>query len=227
MIYDFIIFYLVFVVNVWHLRTKKSTPRKVRHLEYCACSRTSWWKYRSTIHTNMQRGLWNFCTLNFKINMLIKSHILRYFVVSNLIENVYDNDEAKAQAEFLVDTLDMPDEKVMYLFHKKMNYLNSYCKAWRLRDYDVFVGGRKCLLPKYIPEHLRSLFWYNPKTYLQIKEWHVLFEKIHPFGDWNGRTGRLLMLRHFMLQDVPPPCYLCTTKNFEANRSRYYRWFAN
>lgn len=158
--------------------------------------------------------------------MLTKSHILRYFVVSNLIENVDDNDEAIAQCEFLLDTLDMPDEKVMYLFHSKMNYLNSYCKAGRLRDYDVFVGGRKCMDPKLIDGELTLLFAQErPQTYNEIKRWHILFEKCHPFGDGNGRTGRLLMLRQFMIAGIPPPVYLCTTKNFEANRSRYYRWF--
>ena len=157
--------------------------------------------------------------------MFTKSHILRYFVVSNLNENVVDNDEAIAQCEFLLSTLDMATEEVMYLFHSKMNYLDSYCVAGRIRTYDVFVGGRKCLPPANIKKHLQSLFAIVPVTFNQIKQWHVLFEKIHPFGDGNGRTGRLLMLRQFMMMDIPPPSYLCTTKNFEANRQRYYRWF--
>jgi len=115
--------------------------------------------------------------------MLTKSHIHRFFEVSNAIENVHDNNEVLAQTEFLLDTLDMETEKVMYLFHSKMNYLNSYCKAGRLRDYDVFVGGKSCMPHEGIKDALNELFCEDPKTYSEIKYWHVRFEKIHPFGD--------------------------------------------
>lgn len=119
----------------------------------------------------------------------------------------------------------MSDEQVMYLFHSKMNYLNSDCVAGRIRTYDVFVGGRKCMSPEHIEIALEELFQEIPATYKEIKDWHVRFEKIHPFWDWNGRTGRLLMLRQFIMMDIPPPFYLRTTKNFYVNRRRYYRWF--
>lgn len=113
----------------------------------------------------------------------------------------------------------------MYAFHSRMNHLNDYCIAGRIRTYDVFVGGRKCLAPEHIELALTSLFAINPDTPELIKDWHVRFEKIHPFGDGNGRTGRLLLLRQCWDNDVEIPEILRTMDNFEKNRQEYYKWF--
>ena len=155
-----------------------------------------------------------------------KPILLKYFIISNRIEGIDDENEAIAQEEFFWDTLQMCDEQVMYLLHSKMNYLNDYCKAGELRDYDVFVGGRKCLAPKHIELKLEELFKEMPTTSEAIKDWHVRFEKIHPFGDWNGRTGRFLMLRHIWNANIEIPEILRDDTNFEANRQEYYRWFS-
>ncbi|MEE0666902.1 Fic family protein [Holdemanella biformis] len=33
-------------------------------------------------------------------------------------------------------------------------------------------------------------------SFEDIVEFHVCFERIHPFGDGNGRTGRMIMLNN-------------------------------
>lgn len=38
----------------------------------------------------------------------------------------------------------------------------------------------------------------------KIAYFHIMFEKIHPFVDGNGRTGRLLMLRECLVEQVVP-----------------------
>ena len=150
----------------------------------------------------------------------------KFFTVSNAIEGIDDNDEVLRQSELFsgMETY-VTLEWYMYWFHKNMNHLNSYCKPWKLRDYDVFVGGRKCLAPERISASLDLLFEEKPKSYIEIKAWHVRFEKIHPFWDGNGRTWRFLMLRQMVDNNVPIPHYLLTMENFEFNRQRYYRWF--
>ena len=35
-------------------------------------------------------------------------------------------------------------------------------------------------------------------------EFHIRFERIHPFEDGNGRTGRILLNRGLLLSDVAP-----------------------
>jgi Fic family protein len=49
---------------------------------------------------------------------------------------------------------------------------------------------------------------------------HVAFEKIHPFCDGNGRTGRMLMWWQEIRMGRPP-----TLIKFE-DREDYYDWFA-
>lgn len=79
--------------------------------------------------------------------------------------------------------------------------------------------------PGDIENALGLLFREIPRTYKQIKQWHIKFERIHPFGDGNGRTGRFLMLRQLILNGVSIPPILLSIKNFEENRKKYYRWF--
>lgn len=63
--------------------------------------------------------------------------------------------------------------------------------------------------PKDIHEEMDLLIsgWNSKKaskSLLDIAEFHVQFELIHPFGDGNGRVGRLLMAIQCLLQDYPP-----------------------
>jgi Fic family protein len=65
-------------------------------------------------------------------------------------------------------------------------------KRGEWRDVDVRVGSHKC------PDHqdverLMAEFFENIH-YMNAWKAHVEFEKIHPFEDLNGRTGRLLWL---------------------------------
>lgn len=122
--------------------------------------------------------------INLKLNNMITNYTLhKFFTISNLIEGIKDNDEVLRQLELSLDIAHFSDEHAMYDFHKSLKYLNSYCKPGILRTYDVFVGGRKCMHPSNIEPALFNLFLEEPKTYKEIKDWHIRFEKIHPFGD--------------------------------------------
>ncbi len=48
-----------------------------------------------------------------------------------------------------------------------------------------------------------KLEWYN-KTVEDIIEFHVRFEKIHPFQDGNGRIGRMIIFRECLFNDIMP-----------------------
>ena len=53
-----------------------------------------------------------------------------------------------------------------------------------------------------------------------IKIWHVEFEKIHPFEDGNGRTGRILMNLQRLRLGLPILIIHEGKEQFE-----YYKWF--
>ena len=58
--------------------------------------------------------------------------------------------------------------------------------------------SKKGIAPAKISKELISLcktYEKNPATIERILEFHVRFEKIHPFKDYNGRIGRLIMMK--------------------------------
>ncbi|TGA96346.1 Fic family protein [Sporolactobacillus shoreae] len=56
--------------------------------------------------------------------------------------------------------------------------------------------------------------------YMVIGEAHIAFERIHPFSDGNGRTGRML-LTYFLLQQNLPPAVISS-----ADRTEYISFLA-
>ncbi|HFI0420376.1 TPA: Fic family protein [Streptococcus suis] len=76
-------------------------------------------------------------------------------------------------------------------------------KSWfQVGDYKLYpneVGGRETTLPEYVEsdmqELLRNYHALSPTSFEDILDFHVRFERIHPFQDGNGRVGRLIMFK--------------------------------
>ncbi len=70
------------------------------------------------------------------------------------------------------------------------------------------VGGMATSLPEEVPREMKKLLAeYNQKgrkTLEDILEFHVNFERIHPFQDGNGRVGRLIMFKECLKYDIVP-----------------------
>ena len=70
------------------------------------------------------------------------------------------------------------------------------------------VGGRDTALPEEVSEQMRALLArYNAKkskTLKDILDFHVRFERIHPFQDGNGRVGRLIMFKECLKYNIVP-----------------------
>jgi len=54
-------------------------------------------------------------------------------------------------------------------------------------------------------ENLLYRFKSNNMSLEDIAEFHILFERIHPFADGNGRVGRLLMTYQAIQNNIVPP----------------------
>ena len=70
------------------------------------------------------------------------------------------------------------------------------------------VGGVETTLPEEVAVKMKELFAkYNAKenkTLEDVLEFHVAFEKIHPFQDGNGRVGRLIMFKECLKHNIVP-----------------------
>ena len=70
------------------------------------------------------------------------------------------------------------------------------------------VGGMNTALPEAVSDRMKELLNdYNTKEKIgldDILDFHVKFEKIHPFQDGNGRVGRLIMFKECLKYNIVP-----------------------
>ena len=70
------------------------------------------------------------------------------------------------------------------------------------------VGGMETALPEEVADKMRVLLTeYNgkeEKIFEDILDFHVKFERIHPFQDGNGRVGRLIMFKECLKYNIVP-----------------------
>ena len=70
------------------------------------------------------------------------------------------------------------------------------------------VGGMDTAFPEEVADRMKALLTeYNAKeekTLEGILDFHVKFERIHPFQDGNGRVGRLIMFKECLKYNIVP-----------------------
>lgn len=70
------------------------------------------------------------------------------------------------------------------------------------------VGGMPTALPEDVADRMKELLAeYNGKVAVSFKDildFHVKYERIHPFQDGNGRVGRLIMFKECLKYNIVP-----------------------
>ena len=136
--------------------------------------------------------------------------------------------------KYMLDTLDesLTEELIKkYHFILKDGTLTDDEKTWfnvgeykKLKNY---VGDIETSLPANVSKDMKSLLeWYNGlqnKTIEDIIEFHVRFEKIHPFQDGNGRVGRIIMFRECLNNNIMPFYIEDRNKEFYIRGMREYQ----
>ena len=100
-----------------------------------------------------------------------------------------------------------------------------WCKVGDYKLLANEVGDRTTTDPKQVKAEMKKLLDnYNQKekhSFEEIVEFHVKFERIHPFQDGNGRVGRLIAFKECLKNDIVPFIILDSKKEF------YYRGLNN
>ncbi len=125
--------------------------------------------------------------------------------------------------EMLTDTVPL-SQNLVRRWHKELFEETKPDIAGVFRNYGVSVGGY--LAPNWweVPRLMRESINFSNKARLNPVELaarvHYRFEKIHPFGDGNGRAGRLLM--NYLLWKNGYPMLIIEYKRRQA----YYKAFS-
>ena len=95
------------------------------------------------------------------------------------------------------------------------------------RAVQVFIQGSEHIPPE--PEKVPNLMMYYIYNYnhdeqdifTKIARYHIEFERIHPFEDGNGRTGRLIINYELLKNNLPPVVIA------KEDRVKYFEFLRN
>ena len=186
---------------------------------------------RSTYHSNAIEGntltyaetyaiLYN--DNSFKIDGKEPREIYEAINHKNALELVFKN--LQGNAEF--------DERLIKEINETIN--KNIKETQGFRKIQLFIQGSDHIPPE--PEKIPNLMNYfvynynndNQEIFEKIAKYHIEFEKIHPFEDGNGRTGRLLINYELLKNDLPPVVIAKEdrVKYFEFLRNEDYKQFS-
>lgn len=142
---------------------------------------------------------------------------------SNNIEDIFDDTS-------LIDGLNawryIRDKKVIN--HFMVKYVHGLVMAnqplddlykGEYRHKNIHVGGYEAPHYSTVEDYMSKWLLLMNGDDVSWKDLHIMFEKIHPFVDGNGRVGRLLM--HWYRRKVGLPVYIVKA----SERQEYYKWF--
>ena len=84
----------------------------------------------------------------------------------------------------------------------------SWFNVGKFKKLKNYVEDIETSLPENVSKDMEDLLlWYHSLTNITLEdiiEFHVRFEKIHPFQDGNGRVGRIIMFKECLHNDIIP-----------------------
>lgn len=179
---------------------------------------------RSTYHSNAIEG----STLTYAETYAILYNDNSFKIEGKEPREIYEAINHKNALELVFKNL-KENSKFDERFIKKLNEtINKNIKETEgFRVVQVFIQGSEHIPPE--PEKIPNLmnyFVYNYNNdeqdiFLKIAQYHIEFEKIHPFEDGNGRIGRLL-LNYELLKNNLPPIVIA-----KEDRVKYFEFLQN
>ena len=162
---------------------------------------------RSTYHSNAIEGN----TLTYAETYAILYNDNSFKIDKKEPREIYEAINHKKALEYMIKVLkkeSMLDERFIKKINEIINENIKFIKGYR--KVQVFIRGSEYVPPS--PEKVVNLMNYfiynynnsNESIFDKIARYHIEFEKIHPFEDGNGRTGRLLLNYELIKENVAP-----------------------
>ncbi len=158
----------------------------------------------------------------------MKPQEIEFLRESNAIEGVYDDQSLKDAIgawQYLM-TRPIMTMSVILETHRILMVNQAIERKYKgsFRDIDVYIGGQRAVSPSMIESLLLMQFVFETMRAHPTPDWqhlHVVYERIHPFVDGNGRTGRM-----FMNWTRVNRCQLGIMIIHEGKEQQdYYKWF--
>ncbi len=162
---------------------------------------------RSTYHSNAIEG----STLTYAETYAILYNDNSFKIGGKEPREIYEAINHKKALELVFKNLENNDEFNEGFIKKLNETINRDIKDTEgYRTVQVFIRGSEHIppAPEKIP-NLMNYFIYNynhdeQNIFYKLAKYHIEFEKIHPFEDGNGRTGRLLLNYELIKNNLPP-----------------------
>ena len=162
---------------------------------------------RSTYHSNAIEG----STLTYAETYAILYNDNSFKIGGKEPREIYEAINHKKALELVFKNLQNNDEFNEGFIKKLNETINRDIKDTEgYRTVQVFIRGSEHIppAPEKIP-NLMNYFIYNynhdeQNIFYKLAKYHIEFEKIHPFEDENGRTGRLLLNYELIKNNLPP-----------------------
>ena len=162
---------------------------------------------RSTYHSNAIEG----STLTYAETYAILYNDNSFQIQGKEPREIYEAINHKNALELVFNNLknnDGFDERFIKVLNETINRNIQETEGYR--KVQVFIRGSEHIPPA--PEKVPNLMNYYVYNYnhdeqdifTKIARYHIDFERIHPFEDGNGRTGRLLLNYELLKSNLPP-----------------------
>ncbi|MEG1142682.1 MAG: Fic family protein [Clostridia bacterium] len=160
-----------------------------------------------TYHSNAIEG----STLTYEQTYAILYNDNSFKITNKESSKIYEAINHKKALNLVLEYLDK-NNKLNEMFIKNINeIINDNIKDIKeFRKLQVFIQGSEYIPPA--PEKISNLMMYYIDNYnndisdifTKIAKYHIEFERIHPFEDGNGRTGRLIINDELLRNNLPP-----------------------
>ena len=179
---------------------------------------------RSTYHSNGIEG----STLTYAETYAILYNDNSFKIQGKEPREIYEAINHKRALEVVFENLNTSkeiDERFIKTLNETINKDIKDTEGYR--KVQVFINGTEYIPPE--PEkvpNLMNYFIYNynhdeQDIFIKIATYHIEFERIHPFEDGNGRTGRLLLNYELIKNNLTP---VVITKD---DRVKYFEFLHN